>query len=95
MGRHADMSDKPPTNSDEQIVHDLKGLTCPLPALRTRKALRAMPSGATLLVECTDPLSAIDVPHCVFECGDALESQSSDAGVLSFLIRRQARAGGP
>ena len=85
------MSDKSTTNADEQVVLDLKGLTCPLPALRTRKALRAMPSGATLLVECTDPLSAIDVPHCVFECGDALESQSSDGGVLRFLIRRQAR----
>ncbi len=88
------MSDAPPMNSDEQVVLDLKGLTCPLPALRTRKALRAMPSGGRLLVECTDPLSAIDVPHCVFECGDALESQSSDAGVLRFLIRRQARGAG-
>ena len=88
------MSNKPTTNSDERVVLDLKGLTCPLPALRTRKALKAMPSGATLLVECTDPLSAIDVPHCVFECGDTLDSQSSEGGVLRFLIRRQARAGG-
>jgi tRNA 2-thiouridine synthesizing protein A len=88
------MSDKSTTNSDEPIILDLKGLTCPLPALRTRKALNAMASGATLLVECTDPLSAIDVPHCVFECGDALEDRSSDGGVLRFLIRRQARGGG-
>ncbi len=49
-----------------------------------------MPAGARLIVECTDPLSAIDVPHCVFECGDALESQSAEGGVLRFLIRRQA-----
>ena len=85
------MSDNPATNANEPVVLDLKGLTCPLPALRTRKALKAMPAGAMLLVESTDPLSAIDVPHCVFECGDALESQSSEAGVLRFLIRRQAR----
>jgi tRNA 2-thiouridine synthesizing protein A len=52
--------------------------------------------GARLIVECTDPLSAIDVPHCVFECGDTLESQSADGDVLRFLIRRQAqRAGAP
>ena len=89
------MGGKPATTSDEQVVLDLKGLTCPLPALRTRKALKAMTFGATLLVECTDPLSAIDVPHCVFECGDALESQSSEGGVLRFLIRRQARAASP
>ena len=48
-----------------------------------------MPPGARLIVECTDPLSAIDVPHCVFECGDALESQSAEGDVLRFLIRRQ------
>ena len=84
------MSDIPATNANEPVVLDLKGLTCPLPALRTRKALKAMPAGARLLVESTDPLSAIDVPHCVFECGDALESQSSEAGVLRFLIRREA-----
>ncbi len=41
------------------------------------------------MVECTDPLAAIDVPHCVFECGDTLESQSAEDGVLRFLIRRK------
>ena len=46
-----------------------------------------MTPGARLLVECTDPLAAIDVPHCVFECGDALESQTVEGGVLRFLIR--------
>ena len=69
---------------------DLKGLKCPLPALRTRKALEAMAPGATLIVECTDPLSAIDVPHCAFESGHALEGRSETGGVLSFRIRRRA-----
>ena len=69
---------------------DLKGLKCPLPALRTLKALRAMAPGATLIVECTDPMSAIDVPNCVRENGDTLESRSEDGGVLRFLIRRSA-----
>jgi tRNA 2-thiouridine synthesizing protein A len=81
------------TSPRESVLLDLKGLSCPLPALRTRKALKRMPAGAALLVECTDPLSAIDIPHCVFESGDALESQSADGGVLRFLIRRQ-RTGG-
>jgi tRNA 2-thiouridine synthesizing protein A len=87
------MSDESTTTSGEPIVLDLKGLNCPLPALRTRKALTAMPSGATLLVECTDPLSAVDVPHCVFESGDSLVGRSSDGDVLRFLIRRQGRGG--
>ena len=78
------------TSRSEPVVLDLKGLKCPLPALRTRKALKAAPAGARLLVECTDPMSAIDVPHCVHESGDALESQSVDGGVLRFVIRRAA-----
>jgi tRNA 2-thiouridine synthesizing protein A len=69
---------------------DLKGLKCPLPALRTLKALRAIAPGATLIVECTDPMSVIDVPHCVRENGDSLESRSEDGGVLRFRIRRSA-----
>ena len=67
---------------------DLKGLKCPLPALRTLKALKAMAPGATLTVECTDPMSAIDVPHCVRENGDVLEGLREDGGVLRFRIRR-------
>ncbi len=74
----------------DTIMLDLRGLNCPLPALRTLKALRAMAPGATLIVECTDPMAAIDVPHCVSENGDELESQSANGGVLRFRIRRKA-----
>ena len=83
------MSETSEAIPDAPVLLDLRGLNCPLPALRTRKALRAMRPGARLLVESTDPLSAIDVPHCVFECGDALESQSAEGGILRFLIRRK------
>ena len=67
---------------------DLKGLKCPLPALRTRKALRHLPAGTLLVVECTDPLSVIDIPHLVGETGDKLEHNASSAGVHVFHIRR-------
>ena len=69
---------------------DLRGLKCPLPALRTLKALEAMAPGAMLIIECTDPMSAIDVPHCAFENGHTLESRTETGGVLSFHIRRRA-----
>jgi tRNA 2-thiouridine synthesizing protein A len=72
---------------------DLKGLKCPLPSLRTRKALDSLAPGATLIVECTDPMSAIDVPHCVYENGHKLESWSEEGGVLRFRIRRRPRDG--
>ena len=75
---------------DDTTTLDLRGLKCPLPVLRARKALEAMAPGATLVVECTDPMSAIDIPHFVAENGHALERQSADGGVLVFVIRRRA-----
>ncbi len=70
---------------------DLRGLNCPLPALRTLKALKGMAPGAALVVECTDPMAAIDIPHCIAENGDRLESQVAERDVLRFLIRRKGR----
>jgi len=67
---------------------DLRGLKCPLPALRARKALSRLPAGDLLVVECTDPLSAVDIPNLVRETGDALEGQSQDGEVLVFRIRK-------
>jgi len=41
---------------------DLTGLKCPLPALKTRKALKTLSPGDFLEVHCHDPLSVIDIP---------------------------------
>jgi tRNA 2-thiouridine synthesizing protein A len=67
---------------------DLSGLKCPLPVLRTRKALRALPPGATLAVLSTDPLAVIDIPHLVHGEGDTLLVQERQAGAVRFVIRR-------
>jgi tRNA 2-thiouridine synthesizing protein A len=68
---------------------DLRGLKCPLPALRTRKALRRLGPGDLLIVECTDPLASIDIPHLLRQTGDQLEHQEGGLdGVVSFHIRR-------
>ncbi|MFT3952943.1 MAG: sulfurtransferase TusA family protein [Piscinibacter sp.] len=69
---------------------DLKGLKCPLPALRTRKALARIAPGGTLVVACTDPMSAIDIPHLVGETGDTLEAEERDGSTLTFRIRKKA-----
>lgn len=66
---------------------DLRGLLCPLPALRTRKMLRQMRPGELLIVECTDPLSVVDIPHLAQERGDALERQATAEGLFIFHIR--------
>ena len=72
---------------DEQL--DLRGLKCPMPVLHTRKLLRRMPIGGTATVLCTDPLSAIDIPHLLRETGDELVTLARDTDVLRFTIRRR------
>jgi tRNA 2-thiouridine synthesizing protein A len=67
---------------------DLRGLKCPLPALRTRKALAGLPPGGLIAVSATDPMAAIDIPHLVRQTGDHLERSERDGDVLRFLIRK-------
>ena len=68
---------------------NLRGLKCPLPALRTRKALAGMAAGDLLIVECTDPLAGIDIPNLLRQTGDALEEKQSGEGVMTFRIRKK------
>jgi tRNA 2-thiouridine synthesizing protein A len=71
---------------------DLSGLKCPLPALKTRKALQPLRPGDRLVVTCTDPLAAIDIPHLVNQTGDVLEDQTSAGDAITFRIRKAAAA---
>ncbi len=65
---------------------DLRGLKCPMPALLTRKALAGSDAGAILVVACTDPLAAIDIPALLRETGDALEETRQEVRVITFRI---------
>ena len=67
---------------------DLKGLKCPLPALRLRKALASIPKGARLYVTVTDPMAVIDIPHALNETGDLLIEQSRSDAMIAFLVTR-------
>jgi tRNA 2-thiouridine synthesizing protein A len=73
---------------------DLTGLKCPLPALKTRKALKSVKPGDRLEVHCTDPLSVIDIPHLIAETGDRLEATDRHEHRIVFLIEK-AGAGSP
>ena len=67
---------------------DTKGLACPLPVLKTRRALRNMPSGEILTVEATDPASEIDFTHfCNTTDHEMVEHMEVD-GVFTYVIRR-------
>ena len=74
----------------DTIPLDLRGLKCPLPVLHVRKALIAARAGTLLVVECTDPMAAIDLPNLVRETGDIIELQGDADGALVFHIRKAA-----
>ena len=67
---------------------NLRGLKCPLPALRVRKALTGLKTGDMLIAECTDPLTAIDIPNLLRETGDTMISTGREGEVLIFRIRK-------
>ena len=69
-----------------ETVLDLRGLNCPQPVLRAKKALRTMPVGGILVLECTDPLTVIDVPHFVNQTGHALEAHERRGPLYVFRI---------
>jgi len=71
-----------------ETVMNLRGLKCPLPALRVRKMLTGLKSGDVIVAECTDPLTAIDIPNLLRQTGDTLEGKSEADGVLNFRIRK-------
>jgi len=70
---------------------DLTGLKCPLPALKTRKALKSVLRGHFLEVHCTDPLSVIDIPNLIRETGDKVEITKRDEQRIVFLIEKLDR----
>jgi tRNA 2-thiouridine synthesizing protein A len=71
-----------------ETILNLRGLKCPLPALKARKALTKLSAGDMLVLECTDPLSTIDIPNLVRETGDVLEASARDAALFVFRIRK-------
>jgi tRNA 2-thiouridine synthesizing protein A len=72
-----------------ETTMNLRGLKCPLPALRVKKMLSSLKSGDLIVAECTDPLAAIDIPNLLQQTGDALESKTGADGVLTFRIRKK------
>jgi len=72
-----------------ETLMNLRGLKCPLPALRVRKKLSELKSGDLIVAECTDPLTTIDIPNLLRQTGDTLEDKSQADSVLVFRIRKK------
>jgi tRNA 2-thiouridine synthesizing protein A len=67
---------------------DARGLLCPLPVLRARKALNGLAVGAVLQIVTDDPVAVIDLPHFCSEAGHDLISTQASGGDHIFVIRR-------
>ncbi len=74
--------------ADETL--DAKGLNCPLPILKAKKALNGMSNGQTLEVLSTDPGSVADFEAFCRATGNELSEQEIDGDIYRFVIKRVA-----
>ena len=74
-------------NFDTEL--DCRGLNCPLPILKTKKAVDGLRSGQILKMLATDPGSVNDVQSWSKRTENALLEHSEDEGVYSFLIKKK------
>jgi len=71
-------------------VLDTKGLNCPLPILKAKKALKDVPSGEELEVLSTDPGSVADFEAFCRQTGNELVKSWTEGDVFRFLIKNTA-----
>lgn len=69
---------------------DAKGLNCPLPILKARKALKEVPAGGTLEILATDPGAVADFQAFCRQTGNELIEHSENDSIYRFLIKRTA-----
>ncbi|MGD8842818.1 MAG: sulfurtransferase TusA family protein [Gammaproteobacteria bacterium] len=74
--------------NDSTRTLDARGLNCPLPILKTRKALNAMNSRETLQVVATDPGSVKDINAFCEQTGHRLVSTQQSGAEHIFMIRK-------
>jgi len=68
---------------------DAKGLSCPLPIVKTAQAMKDMSSGQLLEVLATDPGSVKDFAAWSKSTGNEVVEQSQDGGVFRFVLRKK------
>ena len=69
---------------------DAKGLNCPLPILKARKALKEVPADGILEILATDPGSVADFEAFCRQTGNELVEHSVDGDVYRFLVKHTA-----
>jgi tRNA 2-thiouridine synthesizing protein A len=72
------------------VIVDARGLSCPLPVLKARKALRELAPGETIEVLSTDPNSMTDFPGFCRSAGHDLLDAREEDNAFCFVIKRGA-----
>jgi len=75
--------------SQANVTLDLKGLSCPMPVVKTKKALDSMQAEQVLYVEITDKGSKADIPAMLKRTGNELLSVEEKDNVFLFLIKKK------
>jgi len=70
------------------VTVDARGLSCPMPIVKTAQAVKGLAAGALVEVLATDPGSLKDFAAWTRSTGNAIVEQTQDAGVYRFVIRR-------
>jgi tRNA 2-thiouridine synthesizing protein A len=68
---------------------DLKGLSCPLPIIKTAKAMKALAPGQLLEALATDPGSVSDFKAWAKTTGNPLVESSQEGGVFRFVLQKK------
>ena len=69
-------------------VLDAKGLSCPMPLLRTKKEMGKIATGEILQVDGTDPGSRNDIPGWCERAGHVYLGEKEQSGYISFFIKK-------
>lgn len=73
---------------DADRIVDCKGLNCPMPVIKTKKAIEEIKSGQVLRVEATDKGSLNDMPAFAKRTGNEIIGSSEENGVYIFYIKK-------
>jgi len=77
-----------PAAMNANTLLDARGLLCPLPVLKLRKRLRALPPGATVELWADDPAAVVDVRHFCAESGHDFVGMTEMEDCNAFTVRK-------
>lgn len=69
-------------------VLDARGLSCPMPILKTKKLMKDMQAGQILEIKSTDPGTANDLPSFLARSGDELLGHEDNQGFVSYYVKK-------